>query len=313
MLAGASSSQALFSRHLQRGPWTRTSLTKRSIFVAPTVAVWLLMQAASALAQAPVLQANPQIQVTYTQPRYNSSQYAEFTVIYEWLRVRRPLDEIQKFLAPLRLPRQIKIQVDECGAERRPYVSGGPVTICYELIDKIEKVAAGLDDGSLKQTVIVGTFTQAVLHELAYAVFDALQVPIWGREDDAADRLAAFVLLQFSGDVAHTTMIGSAEFFLLSRKTWTGIAFADTGSPEAQRFYNFLCIAYGGDNLDFGGWAQAQQGRDPLLPEYRAKQCRYEYEQVRNAFNLRIMPYIDPDLLLQVKAAQWFLPSELGK
>lgn len=109
MLAGASSSQALFSRHLQRGPWTRTSLTKRSIFVAPTVAVWLLMQAASALAQAPVLQANPQIQVTYTQPRYNSSQYAEFTVIYEWLRVRRPLDEIQKFLAPLRLPRQIKI------------------------------------------------------------------------------------------------------------------------------------------------------------------------------------------------------------
>jgi hypothetical protein len=50
-----------------------------------------------------------------------------------------------------------------------------------------------------------------------------------------------------------------------------------------------------------------------LLPDARAKQCGREYEQVRNAFNLRIMPYIDPDLLLQVKAAPWFLPGELGK
>jgi hypothetical protein len=295
------------------------SVTKRSIFVAAAAVVWWVVQALPAPAQAPALPANPQIQVDYIQPKLNASaadknQFTEFTAIYASLRMRRPLEEIQKFLAPLRLPRQIKIQVDSCGAARRPYVSGNPVTICYELIDEIEKIAAGITgNDNLKQTVIVGTFTQAVLHELAYAVFDMLQVPVWGREDDAADRLAAFVLLQFSGDVAHTSMVGSAEFFLLSRKTWTGIAFAATASPEAQRFYNFLCIAYGGDNLDFGGWTQAPQGQDPLLPAFRAKQCGYEYEQVRHAFDLRIMPYIDPDLLLQVKAAQWFLPGEIGK
>jgi hypothetical protein len=182
------------------------------------------------------------------------------------------------------------------------------------LIDQIERISAGITgNDSLKQTVIVGTFTQAVLHELAYGVFDVLQVPVWGREDDAADRLAAFVLLQFSGEIAHTTMVGSAEFFLLSQKTWTGSAFADTASPEAQRFYNFLCIAYGGDSFDFGGWTQAPKGQDPLLPQSRAQQCGYEYQQVRNAFNLRIMPHVDPDLLLQVKAAEWFLPGELNK
>jgi hypothetical protein len=294
------------------------SVTKRSICVAAPAVVWWVMQALPAPAQAPVPPTNPQIQVDYIQPKNNSTaanpnQFAEFTAIYAWLRVRRPLEEIQKFLAPVRLPRQIKIQVDTCGAESRAYVSGNPVTICYELIDEIEKLAASVTDPSLRQTVIVGTFTQTVLHELAYAVFDVLQVPIWGRIDDAADRLAAFVLLQFPGDVAHTATVGSAEFFLLSRKTWTGIAFADTTSPEAQRFYNYLCIAYGGDNLDFGGWTQAPQGQDPLLPDFRAKQCGYEYEQVRHSFNLRIMPYIDPDLLLQVKAAQWFLPDEISK
>ena len=217
----------------------------------------------TAAAPAPVLQPNPQIQVEYIQPKYNSAaadpkQYNEFTTIYAWLRVRQPLEEIQKFLAPLRLPRPIKLQVDSCGAERRAYVSGAAVTICYELIDKIEKVAAGItDNDAVKQMVIVGTFTEVVLHELAYAIFDVLQIPVWGRMDDAADRLAAFVMMQFPENVAHTTMVGSAEFFVLSRKTWTGVAFANTRSPDAQRFYNFLCIAYGGDSLDFGGWTRA--------------------------------------------------------
>ena len=240
--------------------------------VAPlTCAFVQALLAAPASAQAPTLQPNPQIQVEYIEPKAAAAaDKAEYERTYAWLRERRPLEEIRKFLAPLRLPRPINMQVDTCGAEHRDYLSGGPVTVCYELIDKIQKVAAGIKGNDrLKQMVIVGTFTQAVLHELAYGVFDALQIPVWGRADDAADRLAAFVMLQFSGEIAHTAMVGSAEFFLLSGKTWTGSAFADAASPEGQRFYNFLCIAYGGDPLDFGGWTQAPKGQDPLLPKFR--------------------------------------------
>jgi hypothetical protein len=301
------------------------AITKRAVVAALALSLLPalpapIFQGSPALA-AP-LKANPQIQVEYLQPKCNAADSQqrcdEFTAIYAWLRVRRPLEEIQTFLAPLRLSRPIKIQVDACGgADRRGYVSGGPVTVCYELINKIQQVAAGIkDNDSLKQTVIVGTFTQAVLHELAYGIFDVLQVPVWGREDDAADRLAAFVALQFSQDVARTAIVGAAEFFLLSGRIWTGSAFADPGSPEGQRFYNFLCIAYGGDPLSFGYLARPpQKGQDPVLPIARTANdgCRYEYEQVRKAFNLRIMPYIDADLLLQVKAQQWYLPGELSK
>lgn len=294
------------------------TVSSRTLCIAVALGLWPALEAGTVMAQGPELAPNPQIQVEYIQPKHNSAaadpnQYNDFTTIYAWLRVRQPLEEIQKFLAPLRLPRQIKLQVDSCGAERRAYVSGGPVTVCYELIDKIEKTASGITDSDTKQMVIVGTFTEAVLHELAYAIFDVLQVPVWGREDDAADRLTAFVMMQFPENVARTTIIGAAEFFLVSRKTWTGAAFADTRSPDAQRFYNFLCIAYGGDSLDFGGWTEAKNGQDPLLPDFRAKQCAREYGQVRDAFSMRIMPYVDPDLLLQVKAAQWFHAGELGK
>jgi hypothetical protein len=267
-----------------------------------------------AAAQAPTLPANPMIQVEYIRPTLGSNpvQFASFETMYAWLLLRRPLEELSIFLAPLKLPSPIKIQVDACGAERRAYVPGKPVTICYELIDKIEKVAAGVDN-NIKQKVIAGTFVQAVLHETAYAVFDVLKIPVWGRADDAADRLSAYVLLQFSGEIATLTIVGSAEFFLASSRTWTGSEFAATVSPEAQRFYNFLCIAYGGDKIDFGGWTLAPQGQDPLLPQHRAQQCAHEYAQVRHAFDLRIMPYVDPDLMLQVKSAQWLLPQELSK
>ena len=298
----------------------RHSITarRRSLCIAAALGLWPTILAGTARAQAPVLVPNPQIQVEYIQPKSNAaaanpSQYNDFTSIYAWLQVRQPLEEVQKFLAPLRLPRPIKMQVDSCGAERRAYVSGSPVTVCYELIDKIEKTAAGISDNDTKQMVIVGTFTEVVLHELAYAIFDVLQAPVWGRADDAADRLAAYVMMQFPENVSRTAMVGSAEFFLVSRKTWTGVAFANTRSPDAQRFYNFLCIAYGGDSQDFSGWTEAKNGEDPLLPDFRAKQCAREYGQVRDAFSLRIMPYVDADLLLQVKAAQWFHPGELSK
>ncbi len=285
-----------------------------SRFVGLVVLTWFAA-GAPASSQAINIPPNPQIEVDYVRPKLSAdpAQFAAFEAMYAWLTVRRPLDELRIFLAPLKLPARIKIQVDSCGAERRPYLPGNPVTICYELIQKIEKLAASIANPGLKQKVIVGTFVQTVLHETAYAVFDVLKVPVWGRADDAADRLSAYVLLQFSGDIAALAMVGSAEFFLASSRTWTGSDFADTVSPEGQRFYNFLCIAYGGDSLDFRGWTMAPQGQDPLLPRARAEQCKHEYAQVRHAFDLRIMPHIDPDMMLQVKAAQWLLPQEVGK
>jgi Putative metallopeptidase len=130
------------------------------------------------------------------------------------------------------------VQVDECSAASRPYTPQGPVTICYELVDQIEKVAARLD-ADARPSIIVGAFIEATLHEVAHAVFDILQFPIWGRRGDAADRLAALVMLQFGEELAVRTITGTARFFAASEKTWTGSAFADVNSPEKQRFYNY--------------------------------------------------------------------------
>jgi len=244
---------------------------------------------------------NPHVQLTYLTP-HNAGLKSVAESVKKWA----VLEQFGQFLVPLRLPRKLVVQFDECGAVARPYRPGGPVTVCYELIDKIEQIAAKVDPDS-RELVLVGTIIQAIFHETAVAVFDVLQVPIWGRREDAADRLAGFLMVEFGPELAKRLIIGTAIFFKESGKTWTGSQFADASAPEAQRFYNYLCMAYGSEPKTFSSFVQDENGGDFALPRGRAALCQNEFEQVRKAFNLRIMPYVDPDLLVRIRAKPWSL------
>lgn len=249
--------------------------------------------------QVPADLQNPNVEIVYKEPRT-----AAFKPISERLKQHRVLEQLRVFLAPLRLPRKLTVNVDECGAPTREYRAQGPITICYELVDQIERIAAKAD-ASVRERVLVGAFVQVAFHETAHAVFDLLQVPVWGRANDAADRLAAFIMVNFGEDVAMQTILGTAEFFRLSGRTWNGSEFAEVNSPEAQRFYNYLCIALGGAPKSFDFLVNPKDKNEQLLPDRRAERCQGEYEQVRMAFNLRIMPFVDPDILVRVRAIQW--------
>jgi hypothetical protein len=247
---------------------------------------------------------NPNVEIVYREPGSR-----ELRPIYEALRRRQVLEELRTFLAPLRLPQKITLQLDQCGASQRLYQPGGPVTICYELVDQIIKVASQVN-ANIRSTVIAGTFIQAALHEIAYAIMDVLQLPVWGRASDAADRLSALVMLQFGEELADRAIRATAIFFDASKKTWTGSAFAAIDSPEEQRFYNYLCIAYGGAKITFSFLTDRKNG--PILPQNRAVRCEDEYAQVRKAFNLRIMPYVDPEMLVAIRARPaWLLPDDI--
>src|SRR5262249_25947681 len=132
------------------------------------------------------------------------------------------------------------------------FVPGGGVTICYEYVAEIERLAptARTRYGVTREVAVTGAFVQVVLHEMARAVFDVLQVPVWGREADAADKLAGFIMLQFAPGVARPLSPAPALFSEAADPTWPGSAFSDVRTPEAQRFYNSLCIAYGGPSSD---------------------------------------------------------------
>ena len=245
---------------------------------------------------------NSQVDVVYTEP-----QDPQFRPIRERLMRRQVLEQLRLFLSPLRLPRKLLVQLDQCNAERRPYHPGGPVTICYEYVAKVDSVAPrNQQPGGLpRETMIVGAFIQAVLHEVAIATYDILEIPVWGRESDAADKLAGFIMVQFGKDVALKVMIGAAWFLEVSERQWNEFDMASEQSPEAQRFFNYLCIAFGSDPASFKFLIDQN-----LLPVRRAQRCGVEFYALRRAFAQQILPHVDQQLLKRVQSATWLILDE---
>jgi Putative metallopeptidase len=248
---------------------------------------------------------NPQIDIAYAEPKNPG-----FRPLYDKLKKREVLEILRAFLAPLRLPRTIAVKIDECGSAGVHYKPGAPVTICYEYIAILERAAPDvrLQIGGqvfTRDDALVGAFVHVTLHEMARAVFDVLEIPVWGREDHAADRVAGFLMFQFGEKVAYRTLVGTSWFLSQVSASRTGLPsgdFAYTRSLDGetlQRFYNVLCVAYGGDPDNFAFVKRT-------LPDRRSENCRSEYLQLQRSFNDTFMPYIDPDLLKKVQATDWF-------
>jgi hypothetical protein len=228
---------------------------------------------------------------------------------YERLRARQVLEEFRDFLSPLRLPQPLEIKVQGCNGMINAWYSSRTIAICYEYIEWIRKLAAQAtpEDAVTPGDAVMGPFVDVLLHELAHAVFDVLKIPVFGREEDAADQLAAFLLLQFGEDVARRTITGTALFFRLMAEGKQPDAndFASTHGIPAQRFYNVLCIAYGAHREVFRDFVNKG-----LLPQHRAPHCLWEYKQIAHAFATLIGPHIDAELQKKVQARKWLRPDD---
>jgi hypothetical protein len=252
--------------------------------------------------------ANPDVEFTYIPP-----EAPELKSVYERLKERQVLEELRHFLAPLRLPHLLHIRTAQCNQANAFYnPRDRSITLCYELVEKIREQApetASPDGFVTRQAAIIGGVIGVVLHESGHMIFDMFDVPIFGREEDAADATASFLALQFNKDVARTVIKGFVYQWAAEKDPPASApmtAFADEHGTASQRMYNTLCLAYGGDPQTFQefvdrGW----------LPKTRAEGCAREFEVVKFAFETTIFPFIDANLMARVKQAQWLNPDEL--
>jgi hypothetical protein len=268
--------------------------------VAAGVLAWPMLMSEAALAQAPSELTNSKIEFAYFPPKT-----VKYQATMERLKSRQVLESLSQFLSPLRLPHKLFLVTIECGNNPSPrYVpSNSAILLCYEfneILDRLAPKQGQPSQGFSHDEVVVGSFVGVVLHEAGHAVFDMLDVPVFGREEDAADEMASFIALQFSKDVARMVTRGYAYFWsvLGNPKEWS--QYSDEHGTSSQRFYNTLCLGYGGDPQTFKefvdkGW----------LPKERAANCAAEYQQIKLAFEKTILPYIDVNLMKQVQAKDW--------
>lgn len=121
-------------------------------------------------------------------------------------------------------------------------------------------------------------------HELGHALIDLLEVHVLGREEDAVDALA--VLLSSDGrtpEAADAMIASAAESFAILDE-WAAaegeeLVFWGEHSLDPQRFYNIICLYYGGEPDALSDLAD-----DAALPEERRELCIEERAQVEHAW-----------------------------
>jgi len=216
--------------------------------------------------------------------------------IRDRLQELRVLERLSEFLSPLRLPRPLTLTVQGCDGTVNAYYWRDQVLVCYEYFDFLLKVAPEMPtpEGLTRHEALAGMTADVFLHETGHAVFDMLEVPFLGREEDAADQFSAYVLLHRAKDDARRLILGVA--YLGSKQAQQEMASmaqqADIHELPGQRYYNVLCMAYGADPNLFADAIQYWH-----LPETRAKNCRYEYLRYEYAFHTLIDPYVDHALV----------------
>jgi len=248
------------------------------------------------------------IQIEYVIPTTPEHQQ-----IYQMIKERRALEKLQELYGAFRLPIDLTLRTVECDGVSNAWYQRGRVSVCYEYLSDIlkmmpqETTAAGIAPGD----AVVGQFFYVLSHEMGHAMFDLLDVPVFGRSEDAADQFATFIMLQFGKDQARRLVMGAAhsyKAFITNPKITAPLAaFSDTHSPPPIRFFNLLCLAYGADSALF-----ADVVSKGYLHEMRASNCRKEYREVAFAFNRLIGPHLDKGIAQTVLQKTW-LPEEKAR
>jgi hypothetical protein len=243
--------------------------------------------------------------------RYVPPKNPEHKEIYAELKQFGALEKLQKLLSPFRLPRTLRISLTGCDGEADAFYEDADITICYEYIAELVKnmPQETTPVGIAPIDTVIGPLFEVSLHEFAHALFDMLELPVFGREEDAADQVAAYALLQFGESEARRLIAGTAHAYNMDERKIDQCRsmedYADEHGTPAQRFFNVLCIAYGSDTRLFGDIVSKG-----FLPKTRAEYCEEEYEQVQDAVDLLIVPHIDLDLADKMMGKAWLPKSK---
>ena len=237
---------------------------------------------------------------------------------YDLARAGRLLEYVQFVFAPLRLPRPLTIRTTACGGDVDAWYENDVVQVCYEYlryVDGLSRSRRRPADLS-ERDAFLGPVIEVFLHEGAHAIFDYLHIPILGREEDAADQLAALGLLGFETEISKGLISGllhmhlnDAGFRTIRQLNRRHIrladpkSMADEHSTALQRLYTTLCLAVGSGKEGFAGAV------GKVLPADRAESCPAEYAQVVHAYRTLVLPHVDPAVGAANHPFGWTAPA----
>jgi hypothetical protein len=270
-----------------RRAWELLAQRMRTTALAATLTA-LFVCVTPAVAQ-PEPSRTDQLSVVYTEPTD-----ARHFPIRQDMQDRGLLEMVGALLSSFRLPRELAVEARGCDGREAAWYGFGRAVFCYEYVELIlrhsPKVAT--PGGVQRADAIVGAVLDTILHEAAHGIIEILDIPVLGREEDAADFFSIYLLLQFPAEDARRLIQGVA--FTVGSEAREDLEemqrpqdFAGSHGLNAQRHYNVLCLAYGANPALFDHAVPAG------LPPGRARNCGDEWSLLTRAFSKVVLPHVD--------------------
>jgi hypothetical protein len=215
-------------------------------------------------------------------PRYGPTKTELFAAVQNDLKRARLLEQITDALSTgIRLPRPLFFGIAECGTANAYYAPGRmEVVICLELIQHlsngITRRYSHISPPNEISQMINGALNFIIFHELDHALIDVLKLPILGREEDAADQIGTFFMLNMTG--SPQALAGALWFFEDSSFAYSRVHFAGVHSLGPQRQANLACWTYGSDPSRYGYLLAST-----MLTRERSQTCQREFRQLDSA------------------------------
>ena len=157
----------------------------------------------------------------------------------------------------------------------------------FSLVGVTQQLAAEENADQYQGIFVVANVQFTLCHELTHALIAILDVPVLGREEDAADQISAICFLHPTDEnlrdpKALEKLVAVADAWRLEwelDKDSGGTAYWDEHALDIQRYYQVLCVLYGSDPERFEDLPDKLE-----LPWQRAWSCAdYEYDRIAKA------------------------------
>jgi hypothetical protein len=136
----------------------------------------------------------------------------------------------------------------------------------------------------------VNNSTLILYHEMGHLFVGELGLPVLGKNEDAADSLAAVLLLDEDADWSDAVLRDSAEGWYLSPFNGDDVpgdwAFMDEHSLDKQRAFFFVCMM-AGKNQEYYGELATEYGMDAD----RQDKCKGIFSQAHDSWTQLLAPH----------------------
>jgi Putative metallopeptidase len=190
----------------------------------------------------------------------------------------------------LALPRDITVSFQECGINVTSYTaSASLIVMCYELVERFRQDFVSLKtivpENAPNYAINAGKFV--FLHEIGHALIHDWNLPVLGREEDAADQFATVLLSFGGGDRSRLAWAAAVQLLIASEQQPDDRSLVwDQHSSALRRFQSIACLSYGSNPAEYSDLPET------LVPASQRDQCVADFQQTAQSWGQLLRPHL---------------------